>query len=338
MKKYLLIIGFVFLLAVLARADSIPPAAVFFPLAHDISTDSLPIITGIATDESSNINTIECRVDSGAWSTATATDGAIAGRIKLFAWTPARALARSFNQHLVEVRCFDAAGNFNLTYPSYAFYVLGNQPAIDLKSHGVPLANGDTLDKDPSFNITIISANPPVRLRRSITDSSIGIEDLGTVTVTADATKPNIFYGKYSPRLNDGTYILKLEAIDSGGNSSFLEYNELHVRSASEVQIQQPPLSYPNPFDPNSTPQYISIGYMLTRSSNISLSIYTVTMNRIARKDYPAESNGGKAGYNEISWNGRDNSGSLVGNGIYLFLIVADGNLLGKGKITILKR
>ncbi len=333
-----MITAFFLLSLTAARADSAPPAIVFFPLANDISVDNLPLLRGIATDEASDITTIECRVDGGPWSTATATDGAIAGRTKLFSWYPPRALSRSFNQHLVEARGFDAAGNYNAVYPAYAFWVLGSAPVIDLKSRGVALANGDSLDRDPLFDITIISANPPVTLRRSLSEASLGTEEIRTVTVTADAIRPNIYYGKYSPILNDGSYSLKLEAIDSGGNSSFLEYTDLMVRTASELQLQQQPLSYPNPFDPNGAVPNISIGYMLTRSAAVTLSIYDITMTQFVRKDYAAETNGGKAGYNEVTWDGRDNSGNPVGNGIYLFLLSADGGVLGKGKITILRR
>ena len=43
-------------------------------------------------------------------------------------------------------------------------------------------------------------------------------------------------------------------------------------------------------------------------------------------------------GYNQKSWDGRDDYGQIVSNGVYLVRIVADGKLVGKDKIWVIKK
>ena len=45
---------------------------------------------------------------------------------------------------------------------------------------------------------------------------------------------------------------------------------------------------------------------------------------------------GGKAGYNEVSWDAKSDSGEFIGNGMYLYFVVAGSNVIGKGKMVTL--
>ena len=44
---------------------------------------------------------------------------------------------------------------------------------------------------------------------------------------------------------------------------------------------------------------------------------------------------GGKAGRNKVSWDGRNDAGGQVGNGVYVGTIVSGGKLLAKFKLAI---
>jgi flagellar hook assembly protein FlgD len=46
--------------------------------------------------------------------------------------------------------------------------------------------------------------------------------------------------------------------------------------------------------------------------------------------------NGGKAGVNAVSWNGRTLFGEVGGNGMYVYKIVSGNKVLGSSKIVIL--
>jgi hypothetical protein len=78
---------------------------------------------------------------------------------------------------------------------------------------------------------------------------------------------------------------------------------------------------------------------VLSRASNVELNIFDLAGNLLLKQSYSSGQDGGKAGYNEVTWDGKAN-GNYVGNGIYLYLIVADGTVPqnGKGKLTVFKR
>ena len=44
---------------------------------------------------------------------------------------------------------------------------------------------------------------------------------------------------------------------------------------------------------------------------------------------------GGLAGYNAVAWDGKDNGGNAVANGVYTFRIINNGRMLGKGYIIV---
>ena len=79
---------------------------------------------------------------------------------------------------------------------------------------------------------------------------------------------------------------------------------------------------------------------MLSIPSNVTLSIFDLSGSLIAKKSYSANQPGGRAGYNEVSWDGKSDGGTWVGNGIYIYLIIVDGKVAqnGKGKIAVFKR
>ena len=91
----------------------------------------------------------------------------------------------------------------------------------------------------------------------------------------------------------------------------------------------------PNPFNPLKGP--ILIKYALTANANVSIYFFDVTGNLICRKSYPSGTNGGQQGDNRVYWDGMNDYGEMVANGVYLFRIAAEGRVVGKGKIVVLK-
>jgi len=93
--------------------------------------------------------------------------------------------------------------------------------------------------------------------------------------------------------------------------------------------------NYPNPFNPNSGPT--AIAYNLSAAANVTVYIFNNLGQLIWKRDFAAGTTGGESGYNEISWDGRANSGSLAANDIYFVALVADGQILGRGKLAVIK-
>ena len=85
--------------------------------------------------------------------------------------------------------------------------------------------------------------------------------------------------------------------------------------------------NYPNPFNPST-----KIAYDLPRSSRVTLQVYNILGNKVrtlvkARK---------KAGRHWVIWDGRDELGNPVPNGVYIYRIRA-GHRVDYKKMTLLK-
>ena len=97
-----------------------------------------------------------------------------------------------------------------------------------------------------------------------------------------------------------------------------------------EYSLQQ---NYPNPFNPSTT-----IKYTLPKESNVQLAIYDITGSEV--KTLVAGNQ--PVGYMEVIWDGKNNNGSQVSSGIYIFhlkaLSLEDGKVFEKSsKLVLLK-
>ena len=86
--------------------------------------------------------------------------------------------------------------------------------------------------------------------------------------------------------------------------------------------------NYPNPFNPST-----SIEYALPVASPVLLSVYDILGQRV--RILVTDSNH-KAGYHTRTWDGRDDSGRMVGSGLYLYRLKA-GDFTQVRKMTLLK-
>jgi hypothetical protein len=97
-------------------------------------------------------------------------------------------------------------------------------------------------------------------------------------------------------------------------------------------------VNYPNPFCAGQ--EETRVRYILTEDSDVSIHVYTLTGNLVWEMTLPAGKEGGKGqptGYtNEILWDGRNNAGMTVANGMYLMEIKA-GSARQIRKIGIIK-
>ncbi|MDD5383226.1 MAG: Ig-like domain-containing protein, partial [Candidatus Margulisbacteria bacterium] len=313
-----------------------PPTASIDGIVNDITDDPTPTLTGIATDETSTIASVEYRVASQAgsnWRSCTPLDGAFNSNIERFTFTITPELIRGL--HEVQIRCTNAAGvTTQSNFTSYSFYYVGFRPEIGLKADGTEIINGDPIKSNPSFEVTVA------------TDKGLNLNNLKfyldqtavTPTLTIQKNNSTLTYAYYHPTMTDGSHSVRAEATDNQGNLSSKEAIGLLVQIGGDLNVYGAPLNYPNPFDPGGGSTTIS--YSLSKPANITLSIFDLGGNLIAKKNYSANQPGGKAGYNEVPWDGKSDSGVYVGNGIYIYLIMTDGKVAqnGKGKITVFKR
>jgi flagellar hook assembly protein FlgD len=85
--------------------------------------------------------------------------------------------------------------------------------------------------------------------------------------------------------------------------------------------------NYPNPFNPSTT-----IRFAIPKTGMTRLIVYDI-LGREVRTLMNSDLN---AGYHQIVWNGRNNSGSQVASGMYLYRIEA-GSFISIKKMMLLK-
>ena len=108
---------------------------------------------------------------------------------------------------------------------------------------------------------------------------------------------------------------------------------------SGSVQVVGKVLNYPNPFKPLSTDpsqNTTTIMYTLSVDAPITMIIYDVTGHEVHRQSYNRGSQGGKAGINQITWNGRSLFNQPVGNGMYVFKVISDDKVISSAKLVVL--
>lgn len=111
-----------------------------------------------------------------------------------------------------------------------------------------------------------------------------------------------------------GEHTVQVKAWDNSNNSSIVETNFV-VIDDSDLEIRNP-LTYPNPMADECT-----FRFELSQDADVSIKIYTVAGRLIKTFDpMPA-----RVGYNvfPMTWDGRDESGDAIANGVYLYKIMA---------------
>lgn len=131
----------------------------------------------------------------------------------------------------------------------------------------------------------------------------------------------------------EGTIQISVQAADTSGNIT------TQNRSFSRKQTFQVVdgdfrtdsfLTYPNPFNPQKETCVFS--YNLSKDAQIRIVIYSLAMKEVQKLVLPDSD--GLAGYHEYSWDGRDYSGNILPNGVYLAIMSVESN----GEKKLLKR
>ncbi|MBN2009624.1 type IX secretion system sortase PorU [candidate division KSB1 bacterium] len=178
------------------------------------------------------------------------------------------------------------------------------------------------------FDGAIIEGNQILKIELS--DSISGINIAGAIghniTVTVDGRKQDITDTfKYNPdsyttghaeyqleNLSEGLHHLSVKAWDNSNNSSEQSI-QFTLVPAGQLSLQRV-LNYPNPIF-NET----DFTFLANRSCEVTIKIYTVAGRLIRVLD----ANWAEAGFNRIHWDGRDEDGDELANGVYLYKVKA---------------
>lgn len=222
------------------------------------------------------------------------------------------------------------------------------QPVLDVTFDGTHIFDGDLVSAAPEIFIQLKDENPYLPLIDSSlfviklkqpdgTIKTIRSSDEEVIFQPAESTSENKAQLIWHPRFEeDGIYKLSVQGMDASGNNS----GELAYRVNFKVITQSTVgnvLNYPNPF--STSTQFV---YTLTGSTapkEFTIRILTVS-GRIVKEIRLHEEELLKIGTHrtDYAWNGTDDFGDKLANGIYLYQVIVkdeDGKEYGHQKSEV---
>jgi flagellar hook assembly protein FlgD len=115
---------------------------------------------------------------------------------------------------------------------------------------------------------------------------------------------------------DDNINMLISDAINWFGVSVDIDEPEIEV-SNNVFSLSQ---NYPNPFSAKEGNSQTTISYNIPGNGNVTIEVYNIRGQKIKTlvSEYKT------AGTYQVSWNGKNNNGKLVNNGIYLYKIKSE--------------
>ena len=209
------------------------------------------------------------------------------------------------------------------------------RPSFDITFDGKHIYDGDYILPRPTIRITIYDNSPlpiqnPSFVNLMMDDRRI---DLGGYPDSLFEPKsgPEKAVVTFRPILNGKreAYKLMVQVRDSSNNEVDLG-TPIYFLVDSIGNIKNV-FNYPNPF---SSETYFT--FILTRyADEVEIKIYTVSGRLIRDITVPPQS---ENAYYQVYWNGRDQDGDEVANGIYFYKIIAKSNGSTKEVIQKLAR
>ncbi len=245
----------------------------------------------------------------------------------------------------------DGAFALSLNVPAdgglYAYTVVVENAAGDLNTQmlqvfvdsGAPQISLVTLGGDFYYSGMIVT--PSALMEAMVTDdvqvvsislvvdsgSSIDIMASGNTSVSYNSSTGYMSYTGLS--LSAGRHTLVLSATDT---SNFTAQATLLVEvSDGTLRMTHGPLVYPNPINGSSA----RFAYGLSEPANIRLRVYNINGELVWDTEFSSGTLGGKVGYNEVSWDGKNGWGESLGNGVYIGVFSSGNTYLGRVKIAV---
>ena len=214
-------------------------------------------------------------------------------------------------------------------------------PLLDVTFDGIHIMNQDIINSEPEILITLKDENTILMLNEDSDTNNIQVylmdpnqntwtripyQQQQQIILNYElADDQNPFKIVYNPIFStDGIYKLKVQGRDKSGNISGDSDYEISFEVVTRSTITNV-FNYPNPF---STKTYFI--YTLTGSimpDELNLTILTVTGKVVKQIDL-LENESIRIGHNKTQyyWDGRDEFGDLLANGVYLYKVDAKIN------------
>ncbi len=202
-------------------------------------------------------------------------------------------------------------------------------PVLDVTFDGIKILEGDVVRPTPTIQINLTDENKKLLIDKpeSISYTLMNLKDNKPVILNSNEVNyklsNNVNDNKLEftllPKLPDGEYSLSVNGKDYSGNvSGEINYN-IRFKVVSKKSISNF-MNYPNPFS-NSTRFVFDITGDVPQ--NFKVMIMTIT-GKVVREITASEFGNIKMGKNmsDYVWNGTDEFGNKLANGVYLYKIV----------------
>ncbi|MEO6882573.1 MAG: C25 family cysteine peptidase [Bacteroidia bacterium] len=208
-------------------------------------------------------------------------------------------------------------------------------PIMDVTFDGVHILNNDIVSAKPNILIGLKDENKFLALNDT-SDFAVYIRN------TNQATSQRVYFGpqmtfqkavlpnnsckiNYMPSFSgDGTYELSVQATDRSSNSSGTNNYKIDFQVINKPMITNM-LNYPNPFSTSTRFVFTLTGSEIPQ--NIEIQIMTIT-GKIVKEISASELGSLHIGRNitEYAWNGKDEFGDRLANGVYLYRVITQLN------------
>jgi hypothetical protein len=218
-----------------------------------------------------------------------------------------------------------------------ALFIEGDKinPLLDVTFDGLHILNNDLVSAKPSILIQLKDENKYLALNDT-NDFKVFLLSPGS------STAKRIFFGStmtfvpailpnnsckinYRPELNnDGTYQLLVQAKDKSKNLSGNVDYRINFEAINATTITHV-MNYPNPFSTSTRFVFTLTGAELP--TNFKIQIMTIT-GKVVREIFEDELGPIHVGRNitEFAWNGKDQYGDQLANGVYLYRVYSKVN------------
>lgn len=140
----------------------------------------------------------------------------------------------------------------------------------------------------------------------------------------------------------DGKYNLRLTVSNTSGES-YECITRVNFGTNGEVKLSGKPKCGPSPYDPGKGD--FMFYYDLLAASDVDIYVYDISGTLVWQKKLPYDpgtsGGGGSAGTNRVFWDGDNGFGETLGNGAYVYMIVArdsgERKIIGRGTFAVLR-
>ncbi len=225
-------------------------------------------------------------------------------------------------------------GNFNESYTynnnasfSVNLNVVTGSPLVELYSDGRPVRSGDYVSANPELRIDLKDLDPRISLFSDTTQVAVSLNDTyipyfgkGDKMLRSSEDKVDIdgqpgtgksFY--YNAKLLTGENKLKIVYRNEAGEENLSEYSLI----VSDEMFVKDFYNFPNPMKNETSFMFNLTGADSPR--NCKIRIFTSAGRLIKEIDHAAN-----VGFNQVYWDGRDEDGDVIANGVYLYKLVTE--------------